>query len=169
MKTCSKCKNNFNLDFFHKDKSKKDGLSSSCKECSLKTKSNYRKRKRKYLSAMSMEYYKNNKDVILQQYRDKYKNNDEWRNRKKNTQLIKEYGITLDDYNNLLEKQNYKCAICGRNFKDAIKGLYIDHNHETGKIRGLLCLQCNSAIGMLNENINTLTKAISYLKDNKEL
>lgn len=69
------------------------------------------------------------------------------------------YGITEEDYENLFEKQNGQCAICGKNIK-----LVVDHNHETGKIRALLCGNCNRGIGIFQDNPNLLYKAASYLK-----
>lgn len=75
------------------------------------------------------------------------------------------YGITLDEYNALLTVQNNKCAGCGTDSEKAQRNkLYVDHCHSTGKIRGLLCQQCNTALGMVKDNINTLSSLISYLK-----
>lgn len=77
----------------------------------------------------------------------------------------KKYGISLSDYEALLERQNGVCAICRRTCKSG-RNLAVDHCHETGKVRGLLCLECNRGIGALKDSIDLLTKAISYLKDN---
>ena len=61
--------------------------------------------------------------------------------------------------------QNGKCAICGYEFlKGKPQNCHIDHNHTTGKIRGLLCAKCNLLLGCANDNIPTLYKAIDYLK-----
>jgi DNA-directed RNA polymerase subunit RPC12/RpoP len=79
---------------------------------------------------------------------------------------LKKYNITIDEYNNLLKKQNYSCAICGRKTsgrKDN-DNFAIDHDHNTQKVRGLLCMQCNTAIGKLKENIEYFNKAILYLQ-----
>lgn len=69
------------------------------------------------------------------------------------------YNLTQEDYNQLLQKQNNCCAICKTN----LVRLVIDHDHTTLEIRGLLCSQCNSMLGMAKDNINTLTNAIKYL------
>ena len=58
--------------------------------------------------------------------------------------------------------QNNKCAICGNIFSDR-RHTQIDHCHKTKKIRGLLCIQCNSGIGMLKEDVDILKKAIDYI------
>jgi DNA-directed RNA polymerase subunit RPC12/RpoP len=57
------------------------------------------------------------------------------------------YNITKEDYINLLKNQNYKCLICGREVDTLSTKLCIDHNHKTGKIRGLICRKCNGALG----------------------
>ena len=78
-----------------------------------------------------------------------------------NGRLKRKYGIDLLDYNNLLEKQNGLCAICNCPPKD--KSLVVDHCHIRGTVRGLLCHQCNSALGLFKDSIATLQKAVEYL------
>jgi hypothetical protein len=97
----------------------------------------------------------------------KYRNKN--RNKLKNYKLLKRYGISTEDYNLLLQNQNGKCSICG-NDEIAIhkiskqkQKLAVDHCHETGKVRGLLCQDCNRGIGLFHENILRLEKAINYL------
>jgi hypothetical protein len=76
--------------------------------------------------------------------------------------LLKQtYGMTLDEYNELLEKQNYGCAICGNNNGNRV--MFVDHNHETGEIRGLLCTRCNCAIGLFDDDVEKIAKSIDYL------
>jgi transposase-like protein len=69
--------------------------------------------------------------------------------------LRKRYGITLTEYRKMLRKQKYKCAICGKHYKEFKRALAVDHNHKTGRIRGLLCLYDNSRL-------------MKYLRDNKK-
>ena len=76
--------------------------------------------------------------------------------------LKRNYGLTQEDYKKLLEQQKGVCAICG--CKPNGKALAVDHNHTTGKIRGLLCHDCNVGIGFLKEDISILQKSIEYLK-----
>ena len=75
--------------------------------------------------------------------------------------LKRKYGISLSQYDELFEAQNGLCAICCKTQKK--KRLAVDHNHETGEIRGLLCDKCNRAIGLLGDSIGNLTRAIDYL------
>lgn len=77
------------------------------------------------------------------------------------------FGITLDKYLEMVEEQNKQCAICGAPHSDEKwKVLVVDHDHETGNIRGLLCMTCNKALGYFRDNINNLRNAIKYLEDN---
>lgn len=72
--------------------------------------------------------------------------------------------ITPDEYARLFNLQGGRCAICGKSYKDESQMLAVDHDHKTGKIRGLLCRKCNFAIGLLQENPVFLLKALLYLK-----
>lgn len=88
------------------------------------------------------------------------------RNRIKNKRLETKYNITLEHYEDLLKKQNYRCAICKTNKpKGRNKKFHVDHDHETGKVRGLLCHHCNVALGSFFDSIDNLNKAIEYLKE----
>lgn len=85
----------------------------------------------------------------------------------------KSFGISIEQYKTLKELQNNKCAICKNNETVVCKGklreLSIDHNHMTGKVRGLLCYACNVSLGLLKENTQTLKQMILYiLKDKYE-
>lgn len=79
-------------------------------------------------------------------------------------QIRKKYGIKVDEYETLLKAQNGKCAICGRHYTELGKLLSVDHDHESGKNRSLLCNGCNLGLGNFEENISNLKKAINYLK-----
>ena len=85
------------------------------------------------------------------------------------------YGISKEQYMALLEAQNYKCKICGLTSssqaakvgrKKVPSALAVDHCHQTGRIRGLLCVNCNSMLGMARDNPTLLLRAIQYLKGN---
>ena len=88
---------------------------------------------------------------------------------KKNPDKVKDkklrycFGITLNDYNEMFAQQNGCCLICGIHQTELKKTLHVDHNHETGKVRGLLCHNCNHGIGFFKDNPAFLTNAIDYL------
>ena len=91
--------------------------------------------------------------------------------KQKNTNLKYAYGITLEEYNIMLEKQDGKCAICktadpkGRQSgRGKVDNFYVDHNHDTGEVRGLLCNACNRAIGNFQDDPSILENAVLYLR-----
>lgn len=73
-----------------------------------------------------------------------------------------------NDYENLLEKQNNACAICGITVEENGKKLVVDHNHETLQVRGLLCHYCNSGLGFFKDSPTRLSIAIEYLVKNDD-
>lgn len=79
------------------------------------------------------------------------------KNREKHLKTL--YGISLADYMRLVATQNGRCALCG----SITKELVVDHDHDTDKVRGLLCNGCNSMIGFANDNVQLLHLAIDYL------
>lgn len=81
---------------------------------------------------------------------------------KRNYHLQKTYGITSEEYDEMLEAQGGVCKICGAT--PGARRLAVDHCHDTGEIRGLLCYNCNSALGRFQDNIALLEAAIKYLK-----
>ncbi len=145
-KTCTKCGETKDSSLFWRGKApRKDGtygLRSYCIDCGTKRR---------------LEYYHNQGGKAKQQQRS-FKYN------------LSRYGITKTDYDYLLNKQNKKCAICGATEvlrKDKRNdSLYVDHCHSTGKIRGLLCNNCNSGLGMFKDKIENLKAAIEYLNEN---
>lgn len=88
----------------------------------------------------------------------------------KDYQLQYHFGISLQEYNVMLEEQNYRCAVCDKAHGTDLhngkrtKGLGVDHDHVTGKIRGLLCTNCNKGIGHLGDSPERLRKAAEYLE-----
>ncbi len=72
------------------------------------------------------------------------------------------YGITEVEHENMLELQQYLCAICKKELYPR-RDTHIDHCHTTGKVRGILCSKCNTGLGMFNDSIETLLNATDYL------
>jgi hypothetical protein len=106
----------------------------------------------------------NCKWIEIREDKDKAKYASDWRlknpEKAKNIELRTRFGITLEDYSNIKESQNGVCAICGS--KDHI-ALAVDHCHETKKVRGLLCKNCNTLLGNAKDKVEILNKAIAYL------
>lgn len=130
-KVCSKCGETKNVSEFHKDKRTGDGYKCWCQEC------RYEKLNKptKYGIPRSSKEY----------------------NRVHHLDIT--YGLSLEDWHELLDKQNGVCAICGESFDK----LCVDHDHKTGQVRGLLCDKCNKGLGQFNDDVNKLARAIQYL------
>lgn len=148
MKTCSKCGKNKFVTKFTKDVSKRDKLHSSCRECASEWNRQYYQRNKNKIDARNRLYYKANKESINTGCRNWY--------------LKHHHNITIDEYDVMFEQQDGVCAICG--LPQLMKRLSIDHNHQTGYTRGLLCVKCNSFIGLACDDIELLRVAIEYLE-----
>lgn len=86
-------------------------------------------------------------------------------------QTLKEHGLTVEEYDKMLKVQNGACKICKQkelySTSDTPPVLAIDHDHKTGKVRGLLCSQCNQGLGKFRDNPDLLEAAIAYLESHK--
>ena len=174
---CNTCKGEFSPSCFYRSATTTRGYQYKCKACvSLYDKSpspEARKQKLKKLNEWRVNnpekrkeqkrrHYLKNKDKIDQQAKDWYHNNKE---RYYGNTIKRKYGLTLNEYNALRLEQDYKCAICGDHEEVVGKKMYVDHNHDTGKIRKLLCTKCNVGIGMLKDSAEVLLKAAQYLQE----
>lgn len=81
--------------------------------------------------------------------------------------LMLDHGMTVEEYRVIWQRQKGLCGICNKTETEAGRRLAVDHCHKTGRVRGLLCGNCNRGIGNLQENIITLQSAINYLRRNK--
>lgn len=137
-KTCPQCPTlRSDRHKFSPCKKSKDGLKSWCKDCSrglVKKAYSYEKYKEKYSSS----------------------------NARAGT--LKKYGLTLETYDLILQKQRGVCSICNSP-ESAMAGrsLAVDHSHVSGEVRGLLCTKCNTALGMFKDDITIIRNALAYL------
>jgi epoxyqueuosine reductase QueG len=134
MKNCYKCGVTKPLDAFNKNKSKSDGLASECRRC----------QKLQKIKALEQDYL----GVRLKERR----NN-----------LRRMFGISIEEYDEKLANQGGGCQICGLACVSG-KRLAVDHDHKTGKIRDLLCNNCNGGLGKFQDNPELLIKAADYLR-----
>lgn len=133
---------------------------------------------REKVKAYSRQRYANNREAIREKrrgcekenaYRSKYHRTDKTRRRTKNHIFCQKYGITIEQYDAILLAQNGICAICGGTtaidkWKSGLKNLQVDHCHKTGRVRGLLCFHCNTALGHFRDNVEWMKTAILYLE-----
>lgn len=144
IKICRNCKVEKPISEFYKEKGGKDGLRSACKDCRKKELNNWTERKKK------------NPGMYTQMKR-----------RQRLKVIEKKLGVTEEMYNAMFKKQQGKCFICDRHQSELKRTLAVDHCHITNKIRGLLCGNCNTALGLVKENKQILKKMVSYL--NKDI
>jgi hypothetical protein len=86
----------------------------------------------------------------------------------KNKHLESTYGIPIEEYDRMLHNQRGRCAVCGKHAEETHrKRLFVDHSHATGKIRALLCQQCNTALGMVKEDTDILFALVAYLEEHR--
>jgi len=125
----------------------------------------YREKNREKLRAYFREYGKKHKDKLREQYREWVKKNpDKVKTSYDKYYLKTQYKIIPEEYARILDEQGGRCASCGRT-KNVFKARFcVDHDHETGKIRGLLCHNCNIGIGNLGDTIEGVRKALAYLE-----
>lgn len=123
-------------------------------------KENYRKNTERVKKQAVSWKRKNPEKVLISQRKWKKRNPDKLLAYK----LRFKFGITIEEYRKMFEKQENRCAICWRGGETITKKLDVDHNHKTGKVRGLLCGDCNRAIGLFKDDIYRLSNAISYLR-----
>jgi len=150
MKICSRCGLSFSLKDFHFHKGMKDGLYPQCKKCKSESAKiyylNLNKVKKEQLLTRRHGHYEANKVQI------------------KNYYYLREYGISIEDYNRRFKKQSGCCVICGIHQSELDVSLSVDHDHETGIVRGLLCRNCNTLLGHSHDDPQILENAITYLK-----
>jgi Recombination endonuclease VII len=132
---CKKCDMRKNMSEFHWTNNK-TGRRRSCKTCLTLEAKNRRNANQKQYREMSYSWH-----------------------------LKAKYGITKEHYYSLLLTQNNKCSICSETFDMESKNLkpHVDHCHTTGKVRGILCFTCNTALGKFKDSTNLLLRAIEYL------
>lgn len=175
-KKCTTCKIEQSLSEYRKDTSRSNGIHPTCNNCNKEIQRRwYKNNKEKAKTEASKRYHKN-KDLINAKRKQERINNPEkiraearsrynpiagkvagWRNAG-----IK--NMTYEKYLNMLETQKECCAICGIHKNEFKRQLSVDHNHNTGISRGLLCDACNGGIGRLKDSVSMLEKAIKYLK-----
>jgi len=148
-KLCSKCKIDKDISDFARYKSNKGRISAQCKKC---------------LSIRSSNWSKLNREkarLIEQKTRAKHPFT------RVNAKFKARYGISLAEYEKMSAHQQDKCLICDKHKSTNKNGkLFVDHCHTSKKVRGLLCDNCNKGIGLFNDSLALLRRAMEYLSNN---
>ena len=151
-KKCSKCsvKQPATADHFAADKRNRDGRQSCCRDCYRTAgKKADATPKRKAAHAARERTYRHTHNAA-------YREKERWRS------LKRAYDLTQAQYEALLLQQNNCCALCNKPFGKTTP--CVDHDHDTGKVRGLLHRRCNTALGVLGDNVQSLQHVVNYLK-----
>ncbi len=147
MKKCCKCEIEKDESEFSKNVTRKDGLKEACKPC---------------MRAYKIQWRKDNHERYSKLHREGGRR-----------RRLKTFGLTLEQFYLMHDNQKGKCKICDMEIAREPQSdgpgrnpAHIDHNHNTGKVRGLLCKNCNPGLGQFKDNIDLLEKAILYLSEN---
>lgn len=177
-KLCKTCEIIKPFSDYHKAAKGKYGIQNECKLC-IQVRSKRRNlEKKSELNKKCLDYYYKNLEKRKEYSRKYIKENREEINKNnkiryhekggkehsRNYHLIRTYGISLEDYNNMFEEQNGKCSICKIDNSLLKKDLAVDHCHKTEKVRSLLCGNCNLGLGSFQDSIEFMEEAIVYLK-----
>lgn len=166
MKKCSKCNEDKPLTLFYKDKNGKGGHRAVCADCDIRKAKIWNVSNKEAHVEHERRHRTDNKDSVKSNKQKYITNNPK---SIKNSALKFSYGITIEQYQVMLKSQQESCAICNINQSELTKALCVDHCHKTGKIRALLCRQCNSALGFIKENIEAAQKLVEYIKIHNEV
>jgi hypothetical protein len=145
----------------------RDGYRSDCKACNLAARAaRYAENPAPYIARVKQWQQENSER--LNEYRRAYRQRPERQAADRSQYLKRKYGISLGDYEAMFEAQGGVCAICGE-ARPEDRTLHVDHDHETGEVRGLLCFRCNNALGDLREEYELFQRATNYLDRDTEL
>lgn len=144
MKICPNCKETKLLHEYYTDNARKDGWSFYCKKCTAAI----CKKSREKRKAEGHRYKGTPYNADTNRF----------------AQLKHYYNLTREEYDRLVIKQSYLCAICESEPRGNTR-LHVDHDHKTNQVRGLLCDDCNNGLGRFEDDIELLRKAIEYLQN----
>lgn len=160
---CGECKPAESFGWYDKANGKRRR---QCKPCHLAKSNEWKAANPEKVKSHKRAEYARNRESYLA-----YNNSDKRRRRLFDWKLENQFGITQAQYWAMYDKQTGLCAICDKPpdvFRGKPRRLYVDHDHKTGLVRGLLCYQCNVGLGCFNDNVRSLRRAVQYLNNAKE-
>lgn len=146
-KICSKCKIDKPFSEYFKDNRRKIGIRCKCKTCCQQETIDWRVKNRSEYNNYAAAWRAKNPD------------------KQHATDIKRHYKLSIDRYNEVLTEQSCKCKICGKQHDSSLKRgrLQVDHCHDSGRVRGLLCGACNSGLGYFHHDVLLLKSAIEYM------
>jgi hypothetical protein len=164
MKRCKHCGETKPLDAFYADRAARDGRRPECKSCtSARRMAAYRANSQREIQRV-LRWQQENRERYNAKQR-AYKQSHRAEQREEH--LRRTFNLTQADYERMLAEQGGACAICGRKPRPS-KHLHVDHDHDTGRVRGLLCFSCNVGVGNFHHDMSRLARARDYLDDDAE-
>lgn len=161
MKRCKVCGAVKPLSEFYAARGMRDGRRSDCRSCNLAAKARRNAANPEPARERARRWQRENPERYLENQR-KRRQRPEVKLRERAGHLKRKYGITLADYERMLDEQGGCCAICRRPPREG-STLHVDHEHATERVRGLLCFTCNNALGDFEDDPAALRAALSYL------
>lgn len=159
-KACTSCGESKPLSEYHNSISTKDGHYAMCKPCVLAKNREWRSANRGKVAESKRRYMMRNRDAIRahrKAYMEAHKvEAAEYRRR---WNLAKRYGITLEQYAEMWSRQGGLCGVCQKSHRRMV----VDHDHDTGAVRGILCHRCNICLGGLGDNLGGVMRVVRYL------
>lgn len=170
MRVCSICGLEKSEDKFYKHKLiKPDGIRKQCKDCRQEYRRKAHAKNPEIKRRQAKEWADKNRDKLNADARQKRAANIK---RFKGYALKADFGLCIEEFDRMVNEQNNLCKLCGRpettkHQSGKTKDLAVDHDHLTGKIRGLLCWVCNTGIGKLQDSPELLRKAADYIENSR--
>lgn len=181
-KICTKCKSEKPISDFRKDQYSTKGYHPHCRQCYNESQRKYRRNNKEGVNNYAKNYYNENSERIhtMRKLRKNGEDTSHLHSKKEVFSNTKEgwkkiierkwkangiLDMSYERYEAMLESQDYSCLICSKQHTEE-KKLFVDHCHNTGHVRGLLCNNCNNGMGKLKDSVELLEKAITYLKKN---
>lgn len=161
IKKCVKCGVEQPLESFYRASGTRDGHRGDCKSC-FRARAKARYPQVREANIARARKWREDTLERFQENQRRMRNTPEGKLRQRAGHLKRKFGMTIEQYDAMLEAQGGGCSICGRPPRDDIS-LHVDHDHSTGKVRGILCFRCNNALADFNEDATVLQKAIGYL------
>jgi hypothetical protein len=160
LKQCNTCAQEKAIDDFHRMTAARDGHRPECKSCTAARRKAWYERNREREIARVKEWQQENAERVNELQR-RRRARPEVKARERAGHLKRKFGLTLEEYDEMLVSQGGRCAICCR--KPRKVSLHVDHDPKSGRVRGLLCFPCNQALGSFGEKREIVASAANYL------
>jgi hypothetical protein len=162
-KRCNTCGVLKPLSDYYAASGMRDGHRNDCIECNKAAKRERHARNAERYRAAARRWAEENPERRAA-YQAEYRNRPERKRAMRDLYYRRTYGISADEADAILDAQNGRCAICCAPAPERLASMHLDHDHETGAIRGFLCIDCNQGLGKLRDSPDLLLRALVYLR-----